>query len=191
MSGLVIKSWSADTKPVDGDNNYVSITGRRGGLWGWILSILGIDPTTRIRVGIERIEFFSSSLDGTQTVLIPLQSVSSTYYGYHKPWKSAVAIFVAVVWFAASLGFGPVGERVGSTTSGFAVFAVAGAIAAIISLVYYFLNRTLTLGFVADSGVGHGIRFKRSVIENKDIDERQAQTVCMIVQRLIESRARS
>jgi len=56
------------------------------------------------------------------------------------------------------------------------------------ALLYYFLNRTLTLGFVEASGVISGIRFKRSVIENLDINQEQAKRVCVIVQRLIEAK---
>jgi len=65
------------------------------------------------------------------------------------------------------------------------MFVVAGVA---LSLLGYFLNRTLTLGFVEYSGVVNVIRFKRSLIENVDIDETQAKKVCMIIQRLIESK---
>jgi hypothetical protein len=61
-------------------------------LVAWILSLMGVDPVTTIRVGMDRVEFSSSSLAGTQSRLIPLQSVCSSYYGYHKPWKAAVGI---------------------------------------------------------------------------------------------------
>jgi hypothetical protein len=64
------------------------------------------------------------------------------------------------------------------------VFLIGVAIA----LAYYFLNQTLTLGFIEDSGVPSAIQFKRSVIENLDIDEGQAKTVCIIVQKLIEAK---
>lgn len=52
--------------------------------------------------------------------------------------------------------------------------------------IYYFLNRTLTLGFVEQSGVVNGIKFKRSVIENVDINAEQAKEVCKLIQTLIE-----
>ena len=35
-----------------------------------------------------------------------------------------------------------------------------------------------------------GIRFKRSVIENVDINQEQAKMVCLLVQRLIEAKQR-
>ena len=178
MSTLVIKDWQAETKPVDEKNNFVSITGREGGLFAWILSRMGIDPTTTILVGPERIEFSSSSLAGTESRLIPLQGVCSSYYGYHKPWKVAASI----IFGGLILGTGI------SKDGSFSSFMVIFSIGVIIALIYYFLNRTLTLGFVEHSGVVNGIKFKRSVIENVDINQEQAKAVCIIVQRLIEAK---
>jgi hypothetical protein len=66
MSALVIKAWKAEGKPIDDKNNYVNITGRESGLIAWVQSLVGVDPTTTIRVGMDRVEFSSSSLAGTQ-----------------------------------------------------------------------------------------------------------------------------
>jgi hypothetical protein len=186
MSALVIKSWRAETKPIDDQNNFVSITGREGGLIAWILSLMGIDPTTTILVGLERIEFSSASLAGTESRLIPLQSVCSSYYGYHKPWKAAAWIIAIFMFVGLSIG-SAVAEG-GSQGGAFTSFIVTSAVGVVIALIYYFLNRTLTLGFVEHSGVINGIRFKRSVIENVDINQKQAKAVCIIVQRLIEAK---
>lgn len=172
MSALVIKSWESGTKPIDDQNNFVNITGRESGLIAWVLSLVGIDPTTTILVGLDRIEFSSASLEGTASRLIPLKNVCSTYYGYHKPWKSATSIMVALMLIGASIGLMP--------------FIICFLFGVIISPIYYFLNKTLTLGFVEHSGIVNGIRFKRSVIENIEINQEQAKAVCIIIQRLIE-----
>lgn len=66
------------------------------------------------------------------------------------------------------------------------IFMIATLCAAVIALAYYFLNRTLTLGFVENSGVVSGIMFKRSVIENIDINEKQARYACELTQAMIE-----
>lgn len=186
MSALVIKAWRADTKPIDSKNNFVNITGREGGLVAWLLSLMGVDPTTTIRVGLDRVEFSSSSLAGTETRMVPLQSVCSTYYGYHKPWKAA-ASYIALFAFLGVTFAGPSAQSTGEGFS-FTTFAVITGIGIAIALAYYFLNRTLTLGFVEHSGFVCAIRFKRSVIENVDINEEQAKSVCTIVQRLIEAK---
>jgi len=189
MSVLVLKSWLADTRPVDTENNYVSISGRRGGLLGWLFSLAKIDPTTKLKVGSERIEISVASLAGTETRLIPLESISSAYYGYHKPWKKAVAIVVAFFFFGLSFA-GRSGHLGLLESDDFKNVMVATAIGVILALIYYFLNRTLTLGLVENSGIINGIQFKRSIIENKDINEKQAASVSVIIQKLVEARLR-
>lgn len=186
MSTLVIKAWRAETKAIDGQNNFVSITGREGGLIAWLLSLMGIDPTTTIRVGLDRIEFSSASLAGTESRLIPLQNVCSSYYGYHKPWKAAAWIVAGFMFIGVSIG-SAVADG-GSQGGAFTSFMMTTAVGVVIALIYYFLNRTLTLGFVEHSGIVSGIRFKRSIIENVDIHQEQAKAVCIIVQRLIEAK---
>ena len=186
MSALVIKAWKAESKPIDQHQNFVRITGREGGLIAWVLSLMRIDPVTTIKVGLDRIEFSSASLAGIESRLIPLQNICSSYYGYHKPWKQAVSILVAFVFIGSTIASALAdGNPQGTSATPVLASVVAGLVAA---LLYYFLNRTLTLGFVETSGVISGIRFKRSVIENLDINQEQAKRVCIIVQRLIEAK---
>lgn len=186
MSALVIKAWKAESKPIDQHQNFVRITGREGGLIAWMLSLMRIDPVTTIKVGLDRIEFSSASLAGIESRLIPLQNICSSYYGYHKPWKQAVSILVAFVFIGSTIASALAdGNPQGASATPVLASVVAGLVAA---LLYYFLNRTLTLGFVETSGVISGIRFKRSVIENLDINQEQAKRVCIIVQRLIEAK---
>jgi hypothetical protein len=176
MGALVLKQWSVKNE-VDQAGNYVFITGREGGFIAWILALLGVDPTTSIKVSMKRVEFQQSSLAGTSNRMIPLQGVCSTYYGYHKPWKESLGLFVVL-----TLLFGYFGMTTNS--GGITVFGML--ISIVLAIVYYFLNRTLTLGFVENSGVISGIHFKRSVIENVDVNEKQARLVCELTQTLIE-----
>ncbi|MFZ6870776.1 hypothetical protein ACO0LF_01755 [Undibacterium sp. Di27W] len=178
MSALVIKEWKVGTKAIDDKNNFISITGRQSGLIAWILSLMGVDPTTRILVGVDRVEFTSNSLAGTESRMLPLQSICSTYYGYHKPWKKALGFFAIAFFIASSL----IKEQM------FTPAIVILLVGALIGLVYYFLNRELTMGFVENSGLIDGIRFKRSVIENIDVNEEQAKSACVIIQKLIEAK---
>lgn len=84
MSGLVLKKWHIDSHAENGDA--ITIVGREGGLLAWILALMGIDPTTSIRVDAERVEFTSVSLSGMESRMLPLQGICSTYYGYYKRW---------------------------------------------------------------------------------------------------------
>lgn len=176
---LVIKEWKANNQPVDADGNFIVITGRQGGLIAWLLALMKVDPITSIKVSPDRVEFASASLSGTDHRMIPILSVCSTYYGYFKPWKSALGIFVLFALIAVQIA--------AVTDSGIGAFIVF-LIGLGISLLYYFLSRTLTLGIVEHSGVINGIRFKRSVIEGVEISPVQGAYICQVIQFLIESR---
>ena len=179
----VIKSWRAADQP-DANNHFVAITVRKEGVISWVLARFGVDPTVSITVSDSRIEFSEASLSGSIRRVIPLLSVCSSVYGYHKPWKKALGIAIVLVWIITGVSSGVAG--------GFSFGGLFGGmlIGAIVARLYFFLNRTLTLGFVEDSGVLSAIEFKRSVVENQDINEEQAGYVCQLVQDCIEARQR-
>lgn len=87
----VIKSWVAETKPIDEAKNFVRIVARKQGIISYIFSLFGIDATIVIKVGMDRIEYSKASLAGFETRLIPLQGICSKLYGFHKPWKEALS----------------------------------------------------------------------------------------------------
>lgn len=158
---LVIKKWSASSTP-DAAGNYVDILGREGGLISWLLSLLKIDPTTSIQISDNLVLFSQGSLEGTEHRVIPMQSICSAYYGYKKPWKEALVLgLILMPLFGLGLLVGPL---------------------------YYFLNKTLTVGVVENSGWVGGFAFKRSVIEGQNITEKQAHEVIAIVRTLIEKK---
>lgn len=158
---LVIKKWHASSTP-NSDGNYVHLVGREAGLFAWILSLIGIDPTTEIEIKEKIIVFTSGSLSGKQKRVIPMKSVCSAYYGYVKPWQTALVLGILL------LGFFGLGLIVGP--------------------LYYFLNKELTVGVVEISSWVGGFSFKRSVIEGQNIDEKKAYEVIDIIRTLIEEK---
>jgi len=189
MAAYVIKSWRASNEP-DVHNNYVTIIGRKEGVISWLLALVRIDPTVSITVSATRIEFSEASLSGSVRRLIPLPGVCSTLYGYYKPWRKTVAVFILVTSLAASLSSFLALAR-GNEHFSFGGLFVALIVGFFLAASHYFLNRTLTLGFVENSGVVSAIQFKRSVVENQDINEAQAGYVCQVVQALVEARQRA
>jgi len=183
MAAYVIKSWRAADQP-DVDGNYVTIIGRKEGIISWLLALFRIDPIVSISVNATRIEFSEGSLSGTVRRLIPLPSVSSTLYGYYKPWKKALVIFYLLSGITAALPYSS-SERAHSPIINLIFGLLVGLI---VSIIYYLYNRTLSLGFVENSGVVSAIQFKRSFVENKDINDEQARYVCQLVQFFVESR---
>ena len=176
---LVLKSWTAN-KVADSQGRYVEIKGRESGLLSYVLSILGIDPTTNMVVDSKNFLFEEGSWAGFKRRVIPLHHISSMFYGYHKPWKEAVAILGATFFLSSALG-------AASPKLGLFVFllGLAGAIA------YYVLNKELQIGVVEQSGFSAAISFKRSVMEGKSIDEHEAELVINILRDLVESGVKS
>lgn len=158
---LVLKKWRAE-KSANEKGNYVHLVGREAGLFAWLLSLIGIDPTTEIEIKDNLIVFTAGSLSGREKRVIPMNSVCSAYYGYAKPWKEALAIGLLLM---------PV----------FFIGLVAGPL-------YYILNKKLSVGIVESSGWVGGFSFKRSVIEGQNIDESKAYEVIDIVRTLIEAK---
>lgn len=158
---LVLKKWHA-SKSANESGDFVHLVGRQAGLFAWLLSIIGVDPTTEVQIKDNLIIFHAGSLAGQEKRIIPIKSITSAYYGYEKPWREAIAIGVLLApVFFIGLVVGPM---------------------------YYFLNKKLTVGVVEASGWVGGFSFKRSVIEGKNIDEKSAYEVINIIRQLIESK---
>lgn len=158
---LVIKKWHA-SRTANQEGNYVHLIGREAGLFAWILSLIGIDPTTEIEVKENLIVFTTASLSGKQKRVIPMRSVCSAYYGYVKPWQMALALGLLLL---------PI----------FFLGLIAGPL-------YYFLNKELTVGVVENSSWTGNFSFKRSVIEGQNIDENKAYEIIDIIRSLIEAK---
>ena len=91
-----------------------------------------------------------------------MNSITSAYYAYEKPWKMALALTVLLTpFFFIGLIVGPL---------------------------YYFLNKNLTVAVVEASGWVGSFSFKRSVIEGQNINEEEAYRVIDIIRVLIEAK---
>jgi hypothetical protein len=168
MSAYVVKSWNV-SEQANADGNYVEIKGRAPGLISWILALVGIEPTVSIRISDKLFIFESGSWSGRFYKSIPLAKISSVYYGYSKPWKESLAIFFVL------------GILLGIPTYGI-MTVIGGALA----FIYYYLNKTLSLGIYEIGGMASGIEIKRSVIEGKKLDETDAEKVESILKKLID-----
>lgn len=158
---LVLKKWHSARNP-DANGNYIHLVGRQPGFFSWLLARMGIDPTTEVEVKDNLIAFSAGSLSGHEKRVIPLNSISSAYYGYEKPWKEALVLGLLLLPF---LGLG-----------------------LILGPLYYILNKKLTVGVVEGSGWVGGFAFKRSVIEGKNIQEHEAYEVIETIRWLIEGK---
>jgi hypothetical protein len=170
---LVIKKWYADVKP-NANGNYVEISARESGLFAWFLSLIKIDPTYILHVSYDQILSQSSSFTGYKKIFLLTRSVSSSYFGYHKPWKAALAIGAISFFLGSAI----------APHSGFGGMTVM-LIGFLIAAVYYFLNKELMIGFSEQNGDDYTWVLKRSAIEGKEINEQQLELVTSILNTLI------
>ena len=147
---LVIKSWKTTHTPAPNES-YISIQGRQAGFIGFVLSLVGMDPTVKFTLDHGKVTYAASSWSGTKRVVIPLSKVATGYFGYTRPWQEAMVIGMLLL---------PV----------FGLGLVAGPL-------YYFLNKRLEFGVRAMSGEGFPFAFQRSVIEGQNIDEKAGHAI--------------
>ncbi len=141
-----------------------------------MFSLLGIDATTTLQVSDTRIEFERGSLSGFVRRLTPFGHISSSYYGSHKPWKTALGILSLCLFIGSAIQSG----------WAFLLFLLIGVVG---GGLYYFLNKELMIGFNEDSGASAVITFKRSVIEGQEIDEEQLKKIIIVIENLIKKQA--
>lgn len=167
---LVVKSWKVTTQPAAGEPN-VSIVARDSGLLSFVLSIVGIDATATLQVSQRHVFYEKGSLSGFERRFVPLEHVASTLYGRIKPWKKTGVLVALSIGLGGAMG---------------GVFGVLLAIVGMaLSLMYYYLNRTLTIGVTVVSGQQFELSFSRSVLEGQEVNEAAAEKVIKVIEHLI------
>lgn len=166
-SALVLKEFSINYNGPE----YVHIVARKAGLVAWLFTLLGIDVTTTFKVFGDHIELHEGSLSGRLQTVMPLKSISITTAGYLKPIKQ---IAMAVLFL--------IGAIVSIWT---VIVPIILLIFLVVSLIFYFLNKSLMISVVSNSGWPTTICFKRSVIEGVKIEYSQAQEVINIINQLL------
>ena len=116
----------------------------------------------------------ASSLSGYRKTILTTGSVSSSFFGYYKPWKAASAILSFFVVFALA-----VGEV--KPFAGMILFLIGVGVAA----AYYYLNKELLIGVSEINGDDYSLVIKRSVIEGQEIGEEQMKQITDIISRVI------
>ena len=179
MAGaMVISEWHVAYQP-DSSGAYVSIRGRQAGLLSWILSILGVERGVRLEADTKHIKFKEGDMGGSSTRVIHLDSISSTYYGFKKPWAEAIAMVTILGPLLAPLFAGLINSALGFIIGGLATLGIAA--------LYYLLNKRMTVGIVEHSGVQSQLVFKRSVLEGLQLDEASSAQASDVLQWLMDA----
>lgn len=182
MAAYVISQWHASNTP-DNEGNLINIRGRQPGIFNWILSILGVEPKVHLKVDNNHARFEQGLIGGSSTHVIQLSAITSTLYGFTKPWKTTATILSVSLYIAYILLFEQPVSASQAITDGMTKWGmIIGLGGLIIGGLYYFLKQEMSIGLVDESGHTSVIVFKRSVIEGQTLGEEQAAYASSIIQ---------
>ena len=167
---LVVKHFYVSPTPNQA-GNYVEIVARQAGLLGWIFSIFKIDPPYRMNLSYDELIHESTSFSGFRKSVVTTGSLSSSFYGYHKPYSSAISIFSMFLLIAYSF------EGLVSNSTNLFICIMGGLIA----VAYYILNKELMIGVSELNAKNYILTIKRSVIEGREITEDDLMLVVEII----------
>jgi hypothetical protein len=171
---LVLRRFQIDETGVSGAN--VWIEARQPGLVSFLLTLVGLDPNSSLRVTRGSISFQNSSVFGMNQVSTPLANIGAFVGGYKKPFWALV--FSGLMFFLGlSLAF---------TEDGGVLFGIF-AFLALVGLVYYYLQKTMFMGFETSGGGTYGFAFKASVLEGVGVDIKRVESTIAYVNSLISS----
>ena len=178
-SVLVLRRFQIDESGMSGAN--VLIEARQAGLVSFLLTLIGLDPNSTLKVTRGSISFRTSSVFGSSQVSTPLPNIGAFVGGYKKPFL-ALLLFVmcfsfAIVLFILSLIEG----------EGFAHWLLL--VLSLIFLVFYYLNKVMFIGFETSGGGTHGFAFKASILEGVSVNISRVEATIDYVNSLISSAA--
>ena len=133
------------------------------------------DPNSSLKVTRGSISFRNSSVFGMNQVSTPLANIGAFVGGYKKPFWALVFSFFML--FGVLFGMG---EGSGGITVFFAVLALLG-------LLFYYLQKTMFMGFETSGGGTYGFAFKASVLEGVGVDIKRVESTIAYVNSLISS----
>lgn len=171
LASLALTKFSFNPEAVD----FLIIEGRKTGLWQWILVQLKLGNRFRIQVNKEQISYSEDSARGNTLVLTPLAKIASTSGGYGKP----IGLLIA----AAILLLAGIVLLFSQTLWGVLSILLAG-----ILTVYYVYKKDLFIGIQPVSGNLFGFSFKKSFIENINVDiEIVRKSIAYLNEKVIEA----
>lgn len=156
---------------VDASSRTVRIVGRAPGIVAFVLASLGLDTKTTLYASEAEVHFKTASLSGEQIRSTPITQIASIGVGYSKP--------ILLLILGAAFGFFGL---VAAVKAGIGAF-VAGALVGAIFVVAYALLKEITISVETTGSLTFGVRFRRSVIENVDVDIDKAKTAMELIAR--------
>ena len=156
----------------------LSIAGRKSGLIGWLLTKIGLDAETTIRVTKKELLMKSSSLAGESYSIMTLKNISSSHCGFYKPITLFILAVILVLLGLLIMMF---------VSFGIGIFIMI--LGAICYAIYYF-NKKIRIMVQTKGGGIFGMCFSPSLIEGIDVDMEKAKSAVELIQKymLIEQK---
>ena len=179
---LVLRRFQIDETGASGA--HVLIEAREAGLINFILTLIGLDPNSSLKVTRGSISFRTSSVFGSSQVSTPLPNIGAFVGGYKKPFLALVLSAITLIsgfFFFLLIGvfYGDLGL----------IFTLTMWVISLVSLIYYLLNKVMFIGFETSGGGTYGFAFKASVIEGVGVDINRVEQTIDFVNSLISSAA--
>ena len=165
-AALVVKSVEID----ESCDCKVTLVARKPGLTSWLLSVLGIDATTTLRVYGDRIESVQGSLNGSIQSIVPLDSLDTYNCGFTKPIHFLVLGIVSFL-FSLNLALRDVPNVVVCVLFAVGIAFIAG----------YIFKRCLVLGFSTQGINGISLLLRQGMAKGVMVDHALVTRIIDIV----------
>ncbi len=161
-------------------DNEIEVRGRREGLIPFLLTVVGLSPTTSLAVNEREAICTSSGLFGLSSQSLPLDRVPQVTYGSRKPVEY---LFVAAIVGA----FGLVAFLIALLRMEFVAILGVPVIAALfggVPILLYYLNKRFFFGLHSQGGYPIVLSFKPNVIEGVELNLDRAMALAAVVRNL-------
>jgi hypothetical protein len=181
---LVLQKFKVDESAPDG--LYMELEGRGKGLIAWLMTLMGLEPKTTMRVTSTELHKQELTLFGQIHTVIPLSQISVTHGGYA---KSVVALVLFLLFGVGYVLDGFILLFGGKDTFQFGVILIlSGIIIGAVCAYFYWFRRRLTIAVKPIGGDLVGVTFQRSIIENVPVDlEKTLEAVGLLHRKVIAS----
>jgi hypothetical protein len=180
---LVLKTFQIDYTGHSGA--HILIEGRQPGIYAMILTMLGLEPISSVKVTGGAISFRSTSLSGMDQVTAALTSVGAFIGGYRKPIGYLVASVVSTIaGFVLWLSLMDIGEAAGIDSI---YLFYLGMGLSLIFVIVYSISKEMYIGFETSGGAKHFMVFRRSILEGVPVDISRIEEAINLVNGLISS----
>lgn len=162
---LVLRKFDVDEEARGGA--LVEIIGRRPGFLAWVLTEIGLDAGSTLKVTERDVRFSRSTLFGLTHQVVPVQNVASTHCTYSKP--------ISPLWMAGAFAASGLVVAAGGGQDAVTISAIAFVLAFGFLFAYVRSEKMkISIGIESTGGTFTGISFKRGVIEGVEVNEELA-----------------